>query len=223
MGTIKSAPRRANVRGHDPRNRPLNSEQLTLAFGFCHCGCGGGAPVAKQNHTVRGWVKGQPMRFIRGHGNRKHHTAEDRKAARLEDRRKWKVRNPEKVAEGNRQYRAENREKVRRAVRRSNANYPDRVRRRQREWREQNPGKVREQTLRRRRAPLDPEAATYAEALMADPCNYCGSRMNLELEHITPISRGGDSHWMNLATACRSCNAQKNASEPLEFLMRRST
>lgn len=201
----------------------MSSDQLTLAFGFCHCGCGGEAPIARQNHTVRGWVKGRPMRFIRGHGTRKYHTAEEKKAAKLEDKYRWKARNPEQVAEYNRQYRAENPEKVRQAVMRSHAKYPDRVLQRAREWRAKNPEKVREQTLRRRRAPLDAEAAAYVEALMADPCNYCGSREHLELEHITPISQGGDSHWMNLATACRSCNARKQASEPLEYLMRRST
>ena len=34
---------------------------------MCQCGCGQPAPIAKQNHAVRGWVKGQPMRYVAGH------------------------------------------------------------------------------------------------------------------------------------------------------------
>lgn len=36
---------------------------------LCECGCGNPAPIAKRNHSTWGWVKGQPMRFLRGHGN----------------------------------------------------------------------------------------------------------------------------------------------------------
>jgi len=36
---------------------------------LCGCGCGNPAPIAKRNHSSWGWVKGQPMRFLRGHGN----------------------------------------------------------------------------------------------------------------------------------------------------------
>ena len=34
---------------------------------YCECGCGGLAPLAVQTVRKRGYVKGQPMRFIRGH------------------------------------------------------------------------------------------------------------------------------------------------------------
>lgn len=36
---------------------------------LCECGCGNPAPIAKRSHSTWGWVKGQPMRFLRGHGN----------------------------------------------------------------------------------------------------------------------------------------------------------
>lgn len=38
---------------------------------LCECGCGQPAPIAPQSSTKRGWVKGQPLRFIRGHHGRK--------------------------------------------------------------------------------------------------------------------------------------------------------
>lgn len=39
--------------------------------GLCMCGCGEPAPIAAQNHARHGWVKGQPLKFVRGHANRK--------------------------------------------------------------------------------------------------------------------------------------------------------
>lgn len=38
--------------------------------GFCHCGCGLPAPLAKKTATKYGHVKGQPIRFINGHYQR---------------------------------------------------------------------------------------------------------------------------------------------------------
>lgn len=40
---------------------------------LCECGCGNPAPIAKQTVTARGWVKGEPVRFIRGHRARLGH------------------------------------------------------------------------------------------------------------------------------------------------------
>lgn len=40
---------------------------------FCNCGCGALAPIAKWSDVRRGWIKGEPVRFIRGHANRNRH------------------------------------------------------------------------------------------------------------------------------------------------------
>lgn len=40
---------------------------------LCECGCGNPAPISKENRAKWGWVKGQPLRFIRGHGARVCH------------------------------------------------------------------------------------------------------------------------------------------------------
>jgi hypothetical protein len=34
---------------------------------LCECGCGLLTKVAPQNDKSKGWVRGQPMRFLRGH------------------------------------------------------------------------------------------------------------------------------------------------------------
>jgi hypothetical protein len=35
---------------------------------LCLCGCGGLAPIALRNEPLKGYKKGQPKRFIKGHG-----------------------------------------------------------------------------------------------------------------------------------------------------------
>jgi hypothetical protein len=40
-------------------------------------------------------------------------------------------------------------------------------------------------------------------------CTYCGSKKDLSVDHIVPVSRGGSNENDNLVTACRSCNSSK--------------
>ncbi|MBS0319594.1 MAG: HNH endonuclease [Proteobacteria bacterium] len=50
-------------------------------------------------------------------------------------------------------------------------------------------------------------------------CAYCGGEFQsrfLQCEHIVPVSRGGRSTWMNLVTACASCNSRKANRTPEE-------
>lgn len=41
------------------------------AYGYCHCGCGRKTNLAPQTERRFGHIKGEPMRFIRGHATRK--------------------------------------------------------------------------------------------------------------------------------------------------------
>jgi hypothetical protein len=38
-----------------------------IPYGLCHCGCGGRTKLATCNRAARGWIKGQPHRFIKFH------------------------------------------------------------------------------------------------------------------------------------------------------------
>lgn len=42
-------------------------------------------------------------------------------------------------------------------------------------------------------------------------CKKCGSRDNLEIDHIIPISKGGKSTYDNLQTLCHNCNYNKGS------------
>ena len=53
-------------------------------------------------------------------------------------------------------------------------------------------------------------------------CAYCGRQFHegdLTREHILPASVGGQNTWMNLVTACRSCNHRKGARTPEQARM----
>jgi len=54
-------------------------------------------------------------------------------------------------------------------------------------------------------------------------CAYCGSHSanytQLSRDHIIPTSKGGENVWMNVVTACRSCNSHKSDSTPKEAKM----
>jgi hypothetical protein len=53
-------------------------------------------------------------------------------------------------------------------------------------------------------------------------CAYCGGvfrEHELEREHVVPTSRGGKDAWMNVVSACRSCNQLKGAKTPEEARM----
>lgn len=55
--------------------------------------------------------------------------------------------------------------------------------------------------------------------LFGNSCAYCeeiGQRFHLE--HVVPISRGGDTVKENVVPACRKCNLTKGARTPKEWL-----
>ncbi|WP_405506414.1 HNH endonuclease [Streptomyces cyaneofuscatus] len=74
IGHIKGQPIRyiqghlARQRGQMQRKR-LEEElaQRPAGNGLCGCGCGEPAPIAKTTMRRRGYIKGQPQKFIRGH------------------------------------------------------------------------------------------------------------------------------------------------------------
>lgn len=62
------------------------------------------------------------------------------------------------------------------------------------------------------------ETAEYVKIIRNDPCSYCGAP-GKHVDHIVPFSRGGSTHWTNLASACARCNYRKSTSDLLSFLL----
>ena len=54
-------------------------------------------------------------------------------------------------------------------------------------------------------------------------CQYCGKIVNTKsatVEHIIPVSKGGETSWTNCITACVKCNRKKKDRTPLEAGMK---
>lgn len=54
-------------------------------------------------------------------------------------------------------------------------------------------------------------------------CQYCGirfQRSRLNIDHVTPRSRGGETTWENVVTSCHECNRRKGGKTPQEAGMR---
>ncbi len=51
-------------------------------------------------------------------------------------------------------------------------------------------------------------------------CHYCGEKSNpleLTMDHLIPISRGGKNNKGNVVPACKSCNNKKKYMLPTEW------
>jgi len=44
-------------------------------------------------------------------------------------------------------------------------------------------------------------------------CAYCGAQGDLQVEHVRPISKGGEHHLGNIVPACARCNFNKRSSD----------
>ena len=54
-------------------------------------------------------------------------------------------------------------------------------------------------------------------SLLWRTCSYCG-KTGGTIDHIVPLSKGGDHHWSNLLPCCRSCNSSKRDRDVFEFM-----
>lgn len=93
-------------------------------------------------------------------------------------------------------------------------------------WLASNPGKnmmyQRHWRARKLGTAVGPVSVSEWLALCAQyghRCAYCLRSGKLEQDHIDPLSRGGAHAIDNIAPACRSCNARKNAQPLLISLL----
>ncbi len=55
-------------------------------------------------------------------------------------------------------------------------------------------------------------------------CHHCGkllTRFSATLDHLQPVSQGGDNSYGNLATSCLPCNSRRGAQPLMDFLTRK--
>lgn len=89
-----------------------------------------------------------------------------------------------------------------------------------------NPDQYAERRLRREAREIDAGSAVVGvnidglRAALEDRCRYCDADLQGggEIDHLTPVARGGGGGANNLTICCRACNRAKLAKTLNEFL-----
>ena len=81
---------------------------------------------------------------------------------------------------------------------------------------------ARARMARQRAAARGQRSDHHAADFTGDTCGWCGAPAEA-LDHIIPLSRGGDDRVSNLDPICRPCNRSKGDKTPLEFLLAAET
>jgi 5-methylcytosine-specific restriction endonuclease McrA len=122
-------------------------------------------------------------------------------------------------------YNVANRDRNREYNRQYNSTHRGEIGERKRRYRDTPAGKAANvsQLNRRRARKLGTDdgtatTAVVARILAAPRCSYCGEPAErLELEHMTPLARGGAHSALNLTGSCEWCNGHKSTRTADEF------
>jgi 5-methylcytosine-specific restriction endonuclease McrA len=60
------------------------------------------------------------------------------------------------------------------------------------------------------------EVVDFMRSLYGRPCMYCGGYGDT-VDHLVPLSRGGEHHPFNLGPSCSTCNCRKGNKTAEEF------
>lgn len=171
----------------------------------------------------KGWDRSHPEKRA-GYGRAGRESNPEKKSAASKNwnkenpgyKRLWNKENPEKKAKYDRDWRTAS---------------PEKLAKSKKNWNEANPEKIRDHSQRRRARKLDqvglwyeiiPQLISLMLEMQARCCAYCRKPFGpsgYELEHMTPISRGGVHGFDNIVLACPSCNRRKGTRTMKEYLM----
>jgi 5-methylcytosine-specific restriction endonuclease McrA len=133
----------------------------------------------------------------------------DNRERMAENYKLWAQANKEKRQEIDRRARIRNREKHAASMRVYRKNNPH-VRS---EWARLNPDKQRAiySSRRARKKGATVFRITHSEfnKLYLSPCVYCGSTVDIQVDHVVPLAKGGRHSIGNLTSACKTCNMSK--------------
>lgn len=161
----------------------------------------------------------------RGEYMRHYYMANREKA--IERTRKWRESNPERALETGRKWRATNLEERRTYERNYYATHTETIRQTKRRWRAANLDKhrIKEQRrrARKRAAAINDFTTDEWNQMVSDQdgrCAYCYCEAPLTIDHIQPISKGGNHTCANICGACCDCNVRKGDMSVVEFIER---
>lgn len=147
---------------------------------------------------------------VRASGD-KYRSANPEKAKqwRLDNREKlerYLLKNKENIATTRKKYRTDNKEKEKTYSK---------------QWQLDNPEKRRQSESARRARKLNNGVYKILlkelTKLYNSPCIYCGSKEQIQADHVIPIKRGGTHGIGNLVPACSKCNQSKGSKLLIEW------
>lgn len=179
------------------------------------------------------WQKANPER-LKEHRRRYEDSHPERKVQMQERFDRWKEENPEKAKqvrhEGSKRYRERHPEKVKESIRRYMQSPKGRKKTAERNATEyyKLAHRLRESFYRAQKRGYIPKEgrlrpAEWYAAIEAfgSVCAYCGSATKLTIDHVVPISKGGQHRVGNVVPSCQSCNSSKGDRDLEDFCKER--
>lgn len=209
----------------------------------CACGCGQETRLAPRSDASRSvpWVRGEPLRFVRGHNRRKYHGIPTEARCRTcqttlpeeafyRDKHRptglsSECRECRKARR--RKYYAENREVELTKMAEYAREHPEKFAASGQRWRKKHPEKHAEKNRRRRVLQaggvvekIDPHAIYERDGGRCHICSKHVPKREMTLDHLVPISRGGDHIALNVRLAHRSCNCRRGVDRiPAQLIL----
>lgn len=130
----------------------------------------------------------------------------------IERSKKYNKNNPERLAANMRKCRERRPEHFKEYARRHTEENRDQYRIR---WSRKN--KVRKAAADKTKDKLTLKQWREIKKAQNNKCYYCNVSCDLELEHVMPLSKGGEHSRKNVVGACQKCNAKKQEKLPETF------
>jgi hypothetical protein len=143
---------------------------------------------------------------------------------RIDNAKNWRIKNKEKVKEYGKEYHKEmysiSKHKYNKQRRDRRKNNPELVRNIERNYWNKNKEKRRLKNHKRRVVMANKHKLTEMDVLFileiyGHICFYCNEYVGEKytLDHITPVSKGGENSIENIVPCCKSCNSSKKDNE----------
>ena len=136
---------------------------------------------------------------------------------------KYNFEHREQISEHRRKYRHDHKEQISKSEKRYRETHKQKVSERDKQYRQsERGGFLKKQNNRRRRVrqraskrDLTPEQWQRILKNQKFRCNMCGEKFGeakpATIDHVIPLSKGGDLTSSNVQALCQSCNSSKNA------------
>ena len=132
---------------------------------------------------------------------------------RKRDAKVYYKNNRKKINETKRCWAIKNREKVLAYKRKIYADNRDKIQKQNQRWVKNNPDKANAQThryrARKRQAKSEPYDFKAICKHYGNKCLKCGKKGKMTIDHINPLSKGGNNIASNIQPLCHSCNSGK--------------